>query len=229
MNARPRRYDAVLFDWDDTLCGAVPHRYTHAQEVARKLGVELTLPDVYRAFVRAGDSTVLSVISWDEFLGRVPEQLGIHPHHHADFLNAYRERDTYKTFQLFDDVLEVVEQIGHHELRVGVLSNNTEVVQHIERLDVHHHFEVIVSPHTYGVGKPHPEIFLRTAADMGVAAERTLYVGDSYDNDVVGARAAGMTPVLLDRFGINLDDLDAEHRVDNLASFAALLDGLLYG
>ena len=90
-----------------------------------------------------------------------------------------------------------------------------------------HRFEIVVSPTTFGVAKPDPEIFRRTAAAMGIEPCRILYVGDSYDNDVVGARAAGMTPVLVDRFGINLDDLDAEHRIDDLRRLRALLDELL--
>jgi hypothetical protein len=36
-----------------------------------------------------------------------------------------------------------------------------------------------------------------------------------------------MTPVLVDRFGINLDGHDAEHRVENLQALAELLDTLL--
>lgn len=222
---RARRFDAVLFDWDDTLCGAVPHRFSHAQDVARDLGVELTLPEVYRAFVRAGDSMVHV---WEAFATRLPEQLSIPPDQHEAFVSGYLARDAYKSFQLFDDVLDVIDHIGRHELRVGVLSNNDAVAHHVERMDVHHRFEIVVSPSTFGVGKPHPEIFIRTIEQMGIESARTIYVGDSYDNDVVGARAAGMMPVLVDRFGINLDGHDAEHRVETMAAFATLLDQLLY-
>lgn len=225
MTGRVRRYDAVLFDWDDTLCGAEPHRFAHALEVARTHGVELGMPEVYRAFVRAGDS---SVMPGSKFIGRLPVELGIPDDQHASFVERYLHRDTYKRFLLFDDVLDMIDHLGRHELRVGLISNNDEVARHVERLDVHHRFEIVVSPLTYRVAKPHPEIFLRTLSDMGVAPERSIYVGDSYDNDVIGARAAGMTPVLVDRFGINLDGHDAEHRVETLASLAALLDEVLF-
>jgi putative hydrolase of the HAD superfamily len=36
---------------------------------------------------------------------------------------------------------------------------------------------------------------------MGVPADRALYVGDSYEHDVVGARNAGIEVALLDREG----------------------------
>jgi putative hydrolase of the HAD superfamily len=219
-----RRFDAVLFDWDDTLCFAEPHRYGHAQEVARAFGHDLSLAEVYAAFLRSGDSAPLT---WRQFVGRLPEDLGIHPDERASFVHAYAQRDAYKRFQLYDDVLDLIEHIGRRELRVGLISNNDEVAEYVQLLDVTHRFEVIVSPVTDGIAKPHPEIFRLTLEAMGVPAARTIYVGDSYDNDVLGARAAGLTPVLIDRFALHHDRLDTEHRVAALSDLAELLDRLL--
>jgi HAD superfamily hydrolase (TIGR01549 family) len=219
-----RRFDAVLFDWDDTLCGAEPHRFAYAQQVAARLGVELSMPEVYQAFVQAGDSTL---ISWQTNPYLLPEALGIDPQRHEEFSTLFRERDMVKRFTLFDDVLTLIEGLGERDLRTGVLSNNDEVAERITELDVHHHFEVIVSPLTFGVGKPEPEIFLRTMEMLDLPPERGIYVGDSYDNDVIGARAAGLTPVLIDRFLINLDSPDAGHRIETLHDLAELLDRLI--
>ncbi len=220
-----RRYDAVLFDWDDTLCGAEPHRFVYAQEVAYRFGVELSMPEVYRAFVRAGDS---SVVPWHMQPVSLPDALNIPGQHHDSFIEQFLERDMLKHFTLFDDVLSIIEGLGERSLRTGVLSNNDEVADRIAELDAHHHFEVIVSPRTFGVGKPEPEIFLRTMDLLDLPPERAIYVGDSYDNDVIGARAAGLTPVLIDRFLINIDSHDAEHRVENLHDLAELLDRLIH-
>lgn len=219
-----RRYDAVLFDWDDTLCGAEPHRFDYAQQVAARLGVELTMHEVYRAFIRAGES----LPPWEASAQQLPAELGIDPSHFAAFHDAFVERNNVRRYTLFDDVLSMIEGLGERDLRVGVISNNDEVAERVEDLDVHHRFEVIVSPLTFGVGKPAPEIFLRTMELLDLPPERAIYVGDSYDNDVLGARAAGLTPVLIDRFLINLEDHDAEHRVETLHDLAELLDRLIH-
>jgi HAD superfamily hydrolase (TIGR01549 family) len=224
MSVNGRRFDAVLFDWDDTLAYAEPHRYVHGQAVARQFGHELSLRAVHEAFVRAGDSYVGG---WEAFIRRLPVELGVAEQHHAAFLEAYRARDTFKRFQLYDDVLELIEHLGRRALRVGLISNNVDLDRYVDLLEARQHFEVVVSPLTWGVGKPDPEIFRRALAEMAVPAARALYVGDSYDNDVVGARAAGLTPVLLDRFEIQLDGHDAEHRVIDFAALAELLDRLL--
>jgi putative hydrolase of the HAD superfamily len=221
-----RRYDAILFDWDDTLCGAEPHRFVYAQQVAARFGVDLSMPEVYRAFVQAGDSNAAA--SWQTDRWVLPNALGIEPRHHEPFIEQFLERDTIKRFTLFDDVLTMIENMGERGLRVGVISNNDEVAERIEELDIHHRFEVVISPLTFGVGKPEPEIFLRTMDLLDLPPERAIYVGDSYDNDVIGARAAGLTPVLIDRFLINLDSHDAEHRVETLHDLADLLDRLIH-
>jgi putative hydrolase of the HAD superfamily len=52
-----------------------------------------------------------------------------------------------------------------------------------------------------GARKPAPQIFARAIETAGVPAEACLHVGDSFAEDVAGARAAGIEAVLLDRDG----------------------------
>ncbi len=52
-----------------------------------------------------------------------------------------------------------------------------------------------------GVPKPDPEMFARALALAGATPEEALHVGDDVEADVGGARAAGLTPVLIDRDG----------------------------
>jgi len=48
-------------------------------------------------------------------------------------------------------------------------------------------------------GKPDPRAFRHTLTLLGVDAGAALMVGDSIEKDVLGARAAGLDAVLLDR------------------------------
>ena len=57
---------------------------------------------------------------------------------------------------------------------------------------------VIVDSAIFGVAKPDPSIFRHAVAALGVAPERTLYVGDSLRFDVRGATATGLRPVHFD-------------------------------
>ena len=63
------------------------------------------------------------------------------------------------------------------------------------------HLEFIVDSGAVGIEKPDPRIFALALEQAGVPPADALYVGDLYPVDVVGARRAGIEPVLLDPLG----------------------------
>ena len=54
-------------------------------------------------------------------------------------------------------------------------------------------FDSIVISDEHGWRKPHHKIFIDTLATLGLAPQQTLYVGDSLDDDVIGAKSAGLS------------------------------------
>jgi phosphoglycolate phosphatase-like HAD superfamily hydrolase len=64
---------------------------------------------------------------------------------------------------------------------------------------------------------------LRTPAYKG-APEAAFHVGDTYDADVAGARAAGITPILLDSLGC--EERTCDYRIASLRDVLAVLDRL---
>jgi putative hydrolase of the HAD superfamily len=114
-------------------------------------------------------------------------------------------------------------------LRVGVVSNAEGTVERrLHQLGICQvgpgpgtPVEVIVDSHWVGVEKPDPAIFAPALRAMALDPVRCLYVGDSVRNDVMGARAAGLAPVLLDPDG--RPDAAEHTRVRSLAEVVALL------
>lgn len=87
-------------------------------------------------------------------------------------------------------------------IATGVVSNaDGRVEAMLDRLGMTRHLGLVLDSHLEGVEKPDPEIFTRALTRLSLAASRTLYVGDIYSIDALGARAAGLTPVLLDPLG----------------------------
>ena len=78
---------------------------------------------------------------------------------------------------------------------------------------------VIVDSTIVGVAKPDPAIFSFALDVLDVKPEHVAYVGDSYANDVVGARAAGMQPFLIDPYD---DHVGADY--PRIRSVAELID-----
>ena len=90
--------------------------------------------------------------------------------------------------------------------RMSVVSNaNGTVRDKLERVGLAGYFETILDSHEEGIEKPDPRIFRRAMERTGARPESSLYIGDFYHIDVVGARAAGMEAVLLDPAGNHAD------------------------
>ena len=79
-----------------------------------------------------------------------------------------------------------------------------------------------------GVAKPDPEIFKAALTEAGADPGATVHVGDQPVNDVAAARAVGITPVLIDRYGRHPDP-DGVHRVEDLPGLVRLVYGHGWG
>jgi putative hydrolase of the HAD superfamily len=96
---------------------------------------------------------------------------------------------------------EAITRIRELGYRVGVVSNaDGRVAALLEGLGLAQLVEFVIDSHVVGVAKPDPRIFRMGAERLGVTPEECLYVGDLYSVDVMGARAAGLLPLLLDPF-----------------------------
>jgi len=112
-----------------------------------------------------------------------------------EFLEIYEA-----SWQLFDDVLPVLDALGTRQL--GVITNGTDVQQRgkLERLGIADRFAVILTSEAAGLGKPDPRIFVQAASRLNAAPEQCVHVGDDWIRDVEGARGAGFRAVWLERW-----------------------------
>lgn len=74
-------------------------------------------------------------------------------------------------------------------------------MQKIDRFGLAGYFNAIVCSSDLPFGKPHPGAFEAATAALKRTAVDVLMVGDSLENDVLGALRAGLRAVLLDREG----------------------------
>lgn len=110
-----------------------------------------------------------------------------------------------------------LDRLAEDGYRMAVISNADGRVEGlIEKVGIRDRFEFVMDSELEGVEKPDPEIFLRGCRRMGVLPGESLYVGDLYPVDVLGARKAGLLAVLLDP----MNRLD--YPVDRLPDVAAL-------
>jgi putative hydrolase of the HAD superfamily len=96
---------------------------------------------------------------------------------------------------LYEDSLEAVSYLSLRFPVVALSNGNADV----NRVGLGQHFHDAVSAQAFGVSKPDPRIFHEAAARAGVTAAEVLHIGDDAHLDVLGARAAGMQCVWINR------------------------------
>ncbi len=120
----------------------------------------------------------------------------------------HRERNLWRV--PFSCARATLERLKESGLRLGVVSNaDGRAAAILAATGLAPSLDVIVDSHFEGVEKPDAEIFRRALARLGAVAETTLFVGDIPSIDVVGARNAGLRPILLDAAGA-YPDVDCE-------------------
>jgi HAD superfamily hydrolase (TIGR01549 family) len=130
-----------------------------------------------------------------------------------------REWERHENFALYEDALPVIEALRRHDLKIGLVTNGQ---RDLEEFVVHHGLDVdaMVGSRAHGRIKPHPSIFAAALQALGVTADETAMVGDSYEDDIEGARSLGIRAILLDRDGLRPDEPD---RIDTLLALPAAL------
>lgn len=110
-------------------------------------------------------------------------------------------------------------------LKLTVVSNaNGRLRLLFDRLALTGCVDCLLDSHDEGIEKPDPRYFEIALARSGARRETTIHVGDLYQVDVVGARAAGLRGVLLDEAGL-YPDADCPR----VRSLAELVDRIAEG
>lgn len=187
---------AVIFDLDGTLLDRDSSLKLFIQDQYERYSEELALipkqeytsrfieldqkgyvwkDKVYEQLLNEYD---LSNLTWEEMLD---DYLHYFPAHCVPFLNM-------------EDVLKELKKKG---LLLGMITNGFTDFQwmNIKALGIDHYFDTILVSEQEGIKKPHKDIFLRALKALDVSAEESVYIGDHPENDVLGARGAGMHAV----------------------------------
>jgi putative hydrolase of the HAD superfamily len=218
---------AVLFDVDFTLFRPGPELGPEGyRRVGARHGLDLdpTLySDARSAAIESlqGERTLVHDEEvWIAFTEQIVLGMGGDPAGaRACAVDMVREWERHENFSLYEDALPVLDELRRHELRIGLVSNGQ---RDLDEFVVHHGLEVdtVVGSKAHGRIKPHPSIFAAALRALDVSPDEAAMVGDSYDDDIEGARALGLRAILLDRDG---RCPDAEERIDTLFALPAAL------
>jgi putative hydrolase of the HAD superfamily len=229
-----RRIDFVLFDLDDTL---VDHSGAASAALAHAVGRWSPDPaahdldelharwreiehDEYDAYLRGecthAEQRVRRLARFLPELGVAGEDPGVLTAQFQHYLDAY-----VAAWSLFADVHAALDELQATGVGIAVLTNGDPRQQRakLERTGLGDRFDAILTPIEVGAPKPAPAAFVNACGIVGADPRRSAYVGDNLDVDAIGATAAGLRGIWLDRSG---SDFDAPGGVARITSLGAL-------
>ena len=216
----PNSIQAILFDLDGTLRHNQPDGGEIFLAHARSLGLSFSEDDRllgirWEHFYWANSITLRADIEkfkdkepdfWQNYSRRHLVALGISPKQAVELAPILSQHinDHYKPVGvLAAGALGMLSQLKEAGFRLGVVSNRERPYeQEMDELGIRSLFEFSLAAGEVQSYKPHPGIFEAALQRIETPAEATMYVGDNYFADVVGARRAGLRPVLYDPSGI---------------------------
>ena len=202
----------IFFDWDDTLLDHGHASRVGAAALYRQFPIS-SLEEFQAAWRVAQDTHfprfARGEVSFVEHrVARMRHAFGdpeMAPEVAASRFEVYSQH--YKAnWRLFDDVLPCLDRLQGHQL--GIITNGklTEQSHKLERMGLAGRFSVVVISEEVGVGKPDSGVFLEACRRIGAQPADCVYIGDAWENDVIGSRAVGMTPIWLNREKLPVPD-----------------------
>ena len=202
IGAAGRALRAVLFDAGNTLVFLDYARL--AEGVGSALGLPLTGEELARHGPAAARAMELAKGTDQQRATAYLEALFLLGGVPRDSLGQVREclsrmhRERHLWSSVAERTAEALERLRQAGLKLAVVSNSDgRVEQALDAAGLREYFDVVIDSALVGVEKPDPRIFHAALDALNVRPEETLYVGDLYEIDVLGARAAGMEAVLL--------------------------------
>ena len=207
---------AVLFDVDFTIARPGPEL---GPEGYRRLGARFGLELDPSRYAQAREQAVEGIKRhpelehdeeiWVAFTERIIRGMG------GDADSAYecalemtRAWEHAEHFELFEDAVPVLGELRAQGLKLGLVSNTG---RNLDEFIAHHKLDVdaALGSGAFGRTKPHPTIFRAVLDRLDVEPEGAAMVGDSLEDDIEGARAAGIRRAFL------LDREDRHPEVEN--------------
>jgi putative hydrolase of the HAD superfamily len=198
---------AVLFDVDFTIAKPGPELGPEGyQRLGARFGLELD-PSRYREArekavegIRRHPELEHDEEIWVAFTERIIRGMGGNSDRaYACAVEMTKAWEHAEHFELFEDALPVLGELRTQGLKLGLVSNTG---RNLDEFVAHHHLDVdaALGSGAFGRTKPHPTIFQAVLERLGVEPAEAAMVGDSPEDDVEGARAAGISRAfLLDR------------------------------
>ncbi len=240
--AQPQAIRTIFFEAGFTLIRTFPSDAEICQQVCQQLNLHIDIEQFNQQIALADDyyhqQTRLNRHLWSSEQDIIEFWIGYYMNRLRPFVIEHDEPRLYQlaqtiaqefdkptSWQPYPDVLPTLEALRAHDYTLGVISDwGIALGPILRRLHLTKYFDCLLISAVTRHAKPSPSLYELALQRTNAIPDYTLHIGDSYIYDVLGARAVGITPILLDRVGrlqeSNVDCL----LVHSLTELLALLE-----
>ncbi len=236
--------EAVLFDIGDTILHSETSKAREFLEVAARPGYDRLCelgfqPPAYGAYLKKIKWALLRAYVWSRIIRREVQIVRAFGHCHRRMginlddkqINYLRQLCTQvlrRFITIDDDAVDVITRLHAARLKLGLVSNTLfpsfAIDDFLRYEGLIEYFPVRIYSSDVRYMKPHRKIFRLALNRIGVAAGRTLFVGDHVDKDVWGSSRVGMKTALFVRYGrIPRGRARPDHVIHRLTDLPAIL------
>lgn len=206
----------VFFDAAGTLLTVNGSVGEHYAVLARAYGKDVAPHEIEAGFRRsfpnapplafpgapAAKLTELEHAWWRAVVRDIFASFGPFPRFDDYFDALYEAFAQPEAWRLYPETRATLDTLRDRGYRLGVISNfDIRLFGLLDGLGIAGHFDPIVASSRAGAAKPDPAIFRHALTKCGANAEQAVHIGDTYELDVLGAHAAGVAAIFIDRVG----------------------------
>jgi len=124
--------------------------------------------------------------------------------------------------KLYPEVRSVLETLREEGITLAVLSNRLidSSLKSLEKHDIRGYFQSVIGPQIAGApkGKLSLEMWRYALNRVGAGPNEVLHIDNDYETGIMGAKKAGIRPILLDRKGKHTSIIDCTiiHNLDEI-------------
>ncbi|HEX5170324.1 MAG TPA: HAD family phosphatase [Cyclobacteriaceae bacterium] len=186
------RYEGFIFDLNGTMVNDMHYHETAWYDVfVNKLKAPLTLEQVRQQLYGKADEIFDRIFGAGRFGKDEIERITLEKE------ARYREEflPHLKLIDGLDIVLGKAKSVGI-SLAIGTAAPVLNVEFVLDNLGLRHYFPIIIGPDDVAESKPHPEVFLKAAGQLGILPEHCIVFEDS-PRGIEAAARAGMKAIAI--------------------------------
>jgi beta-phosphoglucomutase len=179
---------AVIFDLDGVIVDTAKYHYLAWKRLAAGLGIDLTeeMNERLKGVSRVESLDMILIVKKIQISATEKESMAnIKNNWFLEYIHAM------KPDEIFPGVRELMTQIRKNGKKIALASSSKNALKVLELLGIRHEFDTVVDGNMITHTKPHPEIFLKAAANLKLAPAECVVIEDA-EAGVEAAVRAGM-------------------------------------